>query len=340
MPDTGRILRPMSGNAMTTALKLDDEAGRIAALMRYDILDTAIESEFEQIIQLVQRVFDMPMAAVTLVDSERQWFKARRGIGPAETPRSIAFCNHTIAAADGLAVEDTAVDARFATSPLVIGDPKIRSYLGAPLRTPDGYQIGALCILGSETRRFSPEDREILRGFSEVVMSQMELRQLASRDSLTDTLTRRAFDQEAFEALALIRKKGIEAAMMIIDLDHFKATNDAYGHAVGDEVLKAVSATIETVVGPFGAIGRLGGEEFGVLIQPAGRAGILATAERLRSAVATILVPGHPHIRVTTSIGVGLATAEMASVEDWMKIADDALYAAKRGGRDRVLIGN
>lgn len=325
---------------MPMALKLDDEAGRLAALNRYDILDTATEDEFEQIIQLVQRVFAMPMAAVTLVDGDRQWFKARRGIGPAETPRSIAFCHHTIAAADGLAVEDTAVDTRFATSPLVTGDPNIRSYLGVPLRTPDGYQVGALCILGNEARRFSLEDREILRRFSEVVMSQMELRQLASRDSLTGTLTRRAFDQEAFEALALIRKKAIDAAVLMIDLDHFKATNDIHGHAVGDDVLKAVSATIEALVGPYAALGRLGGEEFGVLIQPADRAGILAIAEDLRCAIAAMTMPAQPDIRVTASIGIGLAAPDMASVEDWMKIADDALYAAKRDGRNLVRIGN
>lgn len=321
----------MVGATMGMKLKLDDEHGRLAALGRYDILDTAIEEEFEQIVQLVQQVFGMPMAAVTLVDADRQWFKARRGLGVAETPRSMAFCHHTIAAADGLAVEDAANDPRFADSPLVVGDPNIRSYLGAPLRTPDGYQVGALCIIGKESRRFSITDREILQRFSDVVVSQMELRQMASTDSLTGLLTRRAFDQAMFDALA----RGTSSAVLLIDIDHFKQINDRLGHAVGDEVLRAVTATIEAA-GPFGAVGRVGGEEFGVLLP--GGDGAPAIAEAVRQAVAAMAVPGQPGLAVTVSIGLSMAGAG-ETTECWMKRADDALYAAKRGGRDRVCAG-
>ncbi len=324
---------------MATVLKLDDELGRLAALKRYDILDTAAEDEFEQIIQLVQRVFGVPMAAVTLVDNDRQWFKARRGLDVAETPRNIAFCHHTITAADGLAVEDAHLDARFAGTPLVAGEPHIRSYLGAPLRTPDGYHVGALCIIGRDVRRFSPEDREILRRFSEIVVSQMELRQLASRDSLTDMLTRRAFEQEAFDTIALFRKRGLRHAVAIIDIDHFKQTNDAHGHALGDEVLRALAAAIKPLLGPFDAMGRLGGEEFGVLLEAGDDGSARAAAERLRQAVADMAIPGHPDIHITISIGVAVLGPGIESVEDWMRIADAALYDAKRGGRNRVCVG-
>ena len=123
---------------MLANLKLDNEPGRLSALNRYSMLDSGSEGGFDQILELVQRVFAMPMAAVTLVDSERQWFRSRRGFAATETPRSIAFCHHTIAAADGLAVEDALLDPRVAQTPLVQGEPHIRSYLGAPLRTPDG----------------------------------------------------------------------------------------------------------------------------------------------------------------------------------------------------------
>lgn len=319
------------GAAMGMKLKLDDEPGRLAALGRYDILDTAAEDEFDQIVQLVQQVFGMPMAAVTLVDADRQWFKARRGLGVAETPREIAFCHHTIAAADGLAVEDAATDPRFADSPLVTGDPNIRSYLGAPLRTPDGYQVGALCIIGNESRRFSLADREILQRFSDVVVSHLELRQMASSDSLTGLMTRRAFDQAMYDALA----RGAGAGVLLVDLDHFKQVNDRHGHAVGDEVLRAAAATI-AVVGSFGAIGRLGGEEFGVLLPADGDAPVVA--EGVRRAIAAMAVPGHPAMQVTVSIGLSVAIAG-DTTDSWLKRADDALYAAKRAGRDRVCAG-
>ena len=322
---------------MLAAPKLDDEAGRLAALYRYDILDTGTEAEFEQIVQLVQRVFDVPMAAVTLIDSDRQWFKASRGLNVPETPRNMAFCHHTISAADGLAVEDAEADPRFAGTPLVAGAPHIRSYLGAPLRTPDGYQVGALCIIGNERRQFTLEDREILRRFSDVVVSQMELRQLASRDSLTGALTRRAFDQAIFDALEAGRKTGRGAALAILDLDFFKRLNDEHGHGCGDAVLVAVTEAMAVVLGPRGIIGRLGGEEFGVLIDSGDTAMATALAERLRAAVAAVAVPGHD-VQATASIGVALLSPELDTAEAWLRAADMALYAAKAGGRDRVAL--
>ena len=322
---------------MLAAPKLDDEAGRLAALHRYDILDTGSEVEFEQIIQLVQRVFEVPMAAVTLIDADRQWFKARRGLAVAETPRSMAFCHHTIATADGLAVEDAESDPRFAGTPLVVGEPHIRSYLGAPLRTPDGYQVGALCIIGNERRRFSLEDREILRRFSDVVVSQMELRQLASRDSLTGALTRRAFDQAIFDALEAERKTQRGAALAILDLDYFKRLNDQHGHGCGDAVLVAVTEAMQAVLGPRGIVGRLGGEEFGILIDSGDQGTAAAVAERLRAAVAGVGVPGHD-VHATASIGVAVLSPDLDTTEAWLHAADMALYAAKAGGRDRVAL--
>jgi diguanylate cyclase (GGDEF)-like protein len=319
-------------------LKLDDEAGRLAALARYEILDTGAEDEFEQIVELVQRVFAMPMAAVTLIDADRQWFKARRGLGVAETPRNIAFCHHTIAAAEGLAVEDAALDPRFAASPLVMGDPRIRSYLGAPLRTPDGYHVGALCIISDEVRQFSTDDREILRRFSEVVVSHMEMRQLASEDSLTGTSTRRAFDQEVFAAVADYRKRGEGAAIAMVDLDHFKQINDVHGHACGDAVLKAVAAALRLAMGPHDFLGRLGGEEFGVLLRSGDRAHAAATAETLRAAISAIVLQDLPALRITASVGLALLVPGIETVEAWTGRADEALYAAKAAGRDRVVI--
>lgn len=323
---------------MLANLKLDDEPGRLSALGRYDLLDSGNEEGFEQILQLVQRVFAMPMAAVTLVDAERQWFKARRGLAAPETPRSIAFCHHTIAAADGLAVEDALLDPRFAETPLVQGEPHIRSYLGAPLRTPDGYQVGALCVIGNDRRQFTREDRDILQRFSEVVVSHMELRQLASCDGLTGVLSRRAFDQAVFEAVETQRRGAANRhgqALAIIDIDHFKRINDTHGHAFGDTVLVAVAKALETTVGAEAIVGRLGGEEFGVLLDAEDCATAATCAEVLRGAVAAIRIADHD-LSVTCSIGVALLTPALATPDGWMHVADMALYAAKRDGRNRV----
>ena len=119
--------------------KLDDEAGRIAALHHYELLDTDPEREFEDIIRLVKGVFAVPMAAISLVAEERQWFKAAAGLGDTTgTPRSVAFCHYTIQGTGAFVVEDAPSHPLFAGNPLVTGAPGIRCYLGAPRTTSGG----------------------------------------------------------------------------------------------------------------------------------------------------------------------------------------------------------
>ena len=130
------------------APKLGDEAGRLAALHRYEVLDTDPEREFEDLIRLVRGIFGVPMAAISLVAEERQWFKAAVGFDTAGSPRANAFCHFTIQGTDPFAVEDATANPLVARNPLVTGDPGIRCYLGVPLTTPEGYNVGALCVIG------------------------------------------------------------------------------------------------------------------------------------------------------------------------------------------------
>ena len=125
--------------------KLTDEEARLAALRRYEIREPSETKPFQRIVDLVQQVIGVPMAAVSLIDADRQLFKASRGLAITETPRAEAFCNHTIAHKEAFAVSDARLDPRFADNPMVTGSPHIRSYLGVPLTTPDGYNVGSLC---------------------------------------------------------------------------------------------------------------------------------------------------------------------------------------------------
>jgi GAF domain-containing protein len=176
---------------MTPQEKLTDEAGRIAALRRYDILDTPADSAFDRITDLVRTLMGVPISAVSLVDTNRQWLKSHPGIAAAETPRSVAFCDRTIRQDQPLIITDAQADARFCDNPLVRGDPGIRSYAGVPLRTPDGYNVGSLCAIDTRVRDFAPEQLAALEGLAPIVVEQMELRLLAERDALSGALTRR-----------------------------------------------------------------------------------------------------------------------------------------------------
>jgi sigma-B regulation protein RsbU (phosphoserine phosphatase) len=160
------------------AAKPDNEAERIAALSRYDILDTPHEEQFEDVTRLVARVCEAPMAIISLIDRERQWFAAEVGLGICETPRDISFCAHALLQPDLLIVPDTHLDRRFAQNPLVTGDPHIRFYAGAPLATSDGHILGTLCVLDHKTRELTGGQLETLQVMAGQVMKQLELRRL------------------------------------------------------------------------------------------------------------------------------------------------------------------
>ena len=138
------------------------ELSRLAALHAYGVLDTPAEAGFEHITSLLTRLFRVPAAAVTLVDAERQWFKSIRGLDLQETPREQSFCAHAMWGGGVMVVPDATLDPRFRDNPLVTGGPKLRFYAGAPLRTPEGHPLGALCLLDYQPRDFTPAEQELL----------------------------------------------------------------------------------------------------------------------------------------------------------------------------------
>ncbi len=156
-----------------------DDAARVAALRRYRVLDTAYEAIFNDIAAAVARICGTPMSAISLVDADRQWFKAQVGLGMRETSRDLAFCAHTILEPDEvLVVPDATKDSRFAANPLVTGDLNIRFYAGAPLVTPDGAPIGSVCAIDRTPRELSDDQLANLRRLSEQVIALLETRQM------------------------------------------------------------------------------------------------------------------------------------------------------------------
>jgi anti-sigma regulatory factor (Ser/Thr protein kinase) len=153
-----------------------DEIGRLAALRRYRILDTEPERAFDDLVLLASQICGTPIALISLVDSDRQWFKARVGVSIAETSRTVAFCAHAIAQSDLFVVPDALADARFRENPLVLSDPRIRFYAGAPLITPDGHALGTICVVDNVPRDLSPDQRAALEALGRQVVAQLELR--------------------------------------------------------------------------------------------------------------------------------------------------------------------
>ena len=188
-----------------------NEEQRLEALSRYHILDTPPERDFDDLASLAARICGTPFAFVSLIDTGRQWFKAKVGFEVSETSRDLAFCAHTILQSDLLVVPDTSSDERFSTHPAVTGPPYIRFYAGAPLVTPDGYALGTLCVVDHAPHELTPEQTNGLRALSRQVVDVLELRRtradLASALQKSEERWRAVFEKSAI-GVALTGENG------------------------------------------------------------------------------------------------------------------------------------
>ena len=153
-----------------------DEELRLLDLHSYEILDSAPEREFDELVQLASHICDCPISVITFVDSDRQWFKARLGMEPQQTSRNAAFCAHTILADETMIIENALEDERFVDNPLVTGDPNICFYAGAPIVSPAGHRIGSICVIDNKPNSLTPVQNNALRILSNQITKLLELR--------------------------------------------------------------------------------------------------------------------------------------------------------------------
>ncbi|MYL23975.1 diguanylate cyclase [Halomonas alkaliantarctica] len=347
----------MSRNIMPCTATFEEL--RLQALADAQILDTPKEPAFDEIVEVASLICEAPIAVINFIDHDRQWFKAEKGLGVRETPLDISICAHAILEADLLTVPDTTRDSRFAQNPLVVGEPHLRFYAGALLKNREGYPLGTLCVLDHKPRELTERQRFALQALANQVIAHMvlvqahreqaelirelkvtrqELAKHASTDPLTGLLNRRAFEQRLNQELALIKRGTPPAALILIDLDHFKSVNDTLGHTAGDEVLVRFANLCHVVFRQADVISRWGGEEFLIMLPGTTVEEAQHATKRLHQLLATtpLLDDVHPPLYITASVGVCSLTAH-SSIKDSLRRADVHLYRAKGQGRNQTV---
>lgn len=243
-----------------------NEVSRLEALHALNILDTPPEESFDRITRLARHMFQVPVALITLIDTNRQWHKSAQGIDRRETPRDTSFCAHAIHGDSIMVVPNALADARFADNPVVSGDARVRFYAGCPLKAPSGARVGTLCIIDRKPRALSAEDLAALRDLAAIIEDELAALQMAMHDELTKIANRRGFVVTAQQSLALCIRQGLPASLVFLDLDGFKAINDTWGHAEGDLALMTFADQLQKTFRESDIFGRVGGDEFAVFL--------------------------------------------------------------------------
>ncbi len=330
---------------------------KLAKLHALDPFYTPLEERFERLTRLARRALSVPIAAITIVQGDRQWFKSVAGLEITELPMAKSLCGAVLKEGKPVIVKDALEDLDLMSNPLVLGEPKIRFYAGHPIKDSDGKTIGTFCVMGMKPRttdtNFGPTladlgemaQRELFsvelnNAQSELVAKLGEARRQAMFDPLTRLWNRRGGIDLLNKALDEALRHDYTLGICLADIDNFKSVNDQYGHQVGDEVLSRIARKIVGSVRPQDLVCRYGGDEFLVIVHDVDQKDCAEIAERVCDGIRSAPVRTREGTaRVTLSIGIAMRNrGDGITTHGLIEKADQALYSSKRAGRDRVSI--
>lgn len=341
------------------APKPKNEVERVQALKSLQVLDTPINPIFERITRITKQIFGVPVVAISIIDSERQWFKSTQGMNVCENDLSTSFCSHTILQNDVFVVPDSLKDERFFDNPCVYNDPHARFYAGCPVKSADGYNIGTLCIIDSRPRDLTQEEKDSLRDIAILVQDELQkyhhsythlqvIKELdqAKRAKLIDPLTgawnRAGMELNLSESIKEAKEHKHNLVIGLYDIDNFKKVNDTYGHNAGDMVIREVCKTMVMSLDEEDIVGRWGGEEFVIILKTTSDySDVLRKIDNGRAQVNM-----QPIIfddkKIPVSITIGLKIFDYNDAEktltELISQADSALYIGKNSGKNRMEI--
>ena len=344
-----------------------DEARRLTALHATRLLHTAPEDAFDRITRMASRLLKMPIALVSLVDKEDQWFKSRRGMDLQGTPRDISFCGHAILDNEPLVVPDATQDARFADNPMVVNPPHVRFYAGVQLYSIDRMPLGTLCVMDREPRTLTPEELDVLRDLARMTEQLIHFRQLATaaqslhshvyvdnadpdlaaaagqveflltHDMLTGLANRQVLAKTIAQNLDGWKADGLHTLVATVNVDKFKRLNELLGHHAGDKALVAITWSLQNLLRPGDMLARAGSDEFVVLLPGLGDDSV--ARDRLRQLLQAVTreftAPGGA-VPLTSSIGYAIYPEDGEDGDLLLNHATMAVRRAKALGGGQI----
>lgn len=340
---------------------LDDELASTATLTLAQLhthdpfFYTPLEERFERITRLASRALNVPVAGITVVHDNRQWFKSVTSWRVNELPLEQSLCAEVVKTGRQVIAEDTHDDLYLMSNPFVCRGPKFRFYAGYPLKDVEGNTMGTFCVMDAKPRK---TDEQFVTAFTDLgEMAQHEIvstdlhsahieliaklgdsRRAAMFDVLTRLWNRRGGMHLLNKAVGEVHRHNQTIGVCLADIDDFKSVNDRYGHLAGDQVLRKVSNRIVSAVRPEDIVCRFGGEEFLILVRDVDDRACFTIANRICAIVREKPVrTREASIPISVSIGISMRSfGDELTTEELLKLADDALYQSKHSGKDRI----
>ncbi|MGI9205956.1 MAG: sensor domain-containing diguanylate cyclase [Woeseiaceae bacterium] len=243
-----------------------DELLRLETLRNLKILDTDSEERFDRVTRLAKRIFGVPIALVSLVDADRQWFKSRQGLDASETPREVSFCGHAILNDETMVVKDAHEDERFSDNPLVTEEPSIRFYAGCPLSAPDGSKVGTLCVIDREPREMTEEDLGLLNELAQMVEEEFVVEEMMRNDPVTGLSNREGFSIIAEHILAMCERTNAPASLVLLHFVNQQSIAETMGSEENDRAIIELTQLLLASFRNSDIVARLSADAFVVLL--------------------------------------------------------------------------
>ncbi len=312
---------------MEIAPKPENEVSRLEAVRSLGLIDTPPEERFDRFTRFARLLFNVPIAYVSLIGDEIQWFKSVQGMDISQTPRELSFCSHTILTDQMMVVEDTIKDSRFNDHPIVVNPPHIRFYAGVRLNLPNGICVGTFCLADIKPKYPTEEEIKLLGDLGRMLEQEFQPRGQLTTDELTGLSNRKGFLLIAQHAIAICERNKSPVTLMYFSLDNLKTVIKDFGQAEGEKVLRDVGQLLLSEFRNSDVVARIGEGRFCVLLTNTNTVKIEKPLQNLANA----LREENVNLPYTVEYSVGAIpfdSQKHRNVDDMLKAADSAMKAS------------